>query len=35
MDMSEFFDFQNVPWSTPPSPPAQTTGGTCNPQQLQ
>ena len=24
-DMSEFFDFVNVPWATPPSPPAQTT----------
>ncbi len=34
MDMTEFFDFQNVPWATPPSPPAQTTGGTCNPQNL-
>ncbi len=30
MDMTEFFDFQNVPWATPPNPPAQTTGGTCN-----
>jgi phospholipase C len=23
MDMSEFFDFKKVPWSTPPTPPAQ------------
>jgi phospholipase C len=30
MDMTEFFDFQNVPWATPPTPPAQNTGGTCN-----
>lgn len=38
MDMTEFFDFQNVPWATPPSPssiPAQATGGTCNYQSLQ
>ena len=28
-DMSEFFDFVNVPWATPPSPPTQTTGGQC------
>ncbi len=28
-DMSEFFDFVNVPWATPPSPPAQATGGQC------
>jgi len=35
MDMTEFFDFQNVPWATPPSPPAQTTGGTCDAQKLQ
>ena len=25
MDMTEFFDFANVPWKTPPSPPAQPT----------
>ncbi len=30
MDMTEFFDFQNVPWATPPSPPAQSTSGVCN-----
>ncbi len=29
-DMStDFFDF-SAPWATPPSPPAQTTGGTCS-----
>lgn len=35
MDMSEFFDFQNVPWATPPTPPAQVTGGVCNAAVLQ
>lgn len=35
MDMAEFFDFQNVPWAKPPSPPAQNTGGTCNAAVLQ
>jgi phospholipase C len=29
MDMTEFFDFVNVPWKTPPSPPAQVTNGAC------
>jgi len=29
MDMSEFFDMANPPWMTPPSPPAQNTGGAC------
>ncbi|HZE27660.1 MAG TPA: alkaline phosphatase family protein, partial [Terriglobales bacterium] len=29
MDMTEFFDFTNPPWATPPSPPAQNTGGAC------
>jgi phospholipase C len=30
-DMStDFFDFTNVPWATPPTPPAQNIGGTCN-----
>jgi phospholipase C len=28
-DMSEFFDFTNVPWSIPPTPPAQNTSGQC------
>jgi phospholipase C len=27
--MTEFFDFNNPPWTTPPSPPAQNTGGAC------
>ncbi len=29
MDMTEFFDFTNPPWLTPPSPPAQITNGAC------
>jgi phospholipase C len=29
MDMTEFFDFDNPVWMTPPSPPAQDTGGAC------
>ncbi len=33
-DMTEFFDFQNVPWATPPTPPAQPTNGTCDPKLL-
>ncbi len=28
-DMSEFFDFTNPPWQTPPNPPAQPTNGAC------
>ena len=28
-DMSEFFDFVNIPWATPPTPPTQNTGGQC------
>jgi len=28
--LDEFFDFVNVPWATPPTPPAQNTGGTCS-----
>ncbi|MGD1078966.1 MAG: alkaline phosphatase family protein [Candidatus Sulfotelmatobacter sp.] len=28
-DMSEFFDFVNVPWATPPMPPTQNTAGQC------
>jgi phospholipase C len=35
IDMTEFFDFQNVPWATPPNPPAQATNATCNAQALQ
>jgi phospholipase C len=29
IDMTEFFDFGNVPWQVPPAPPAQPTGGAC------
>jgi phospholipase C len=29
MDMSEFFDFNNPPWVTPPLPPVQNTTGAC------
>ena len=29
MDMTEFFDFDHVPWATPPTPPAQPTNGPC------
>jgi phospholipase C len=30
-DMSaDFFDFTNMPWATPPTPPTQLTNGTCN-----
>jgi phospholipase C len=29
IDMTEFFDFVNEPWKTPPTPPAQNTGGAC------
>jgi phospholipase C len=28
-DMTEFFDFVNVPWATPPTPPAQPTNAPC------
>jgi phospholipase C len=31
MDMTEFFDFQNVPWATPPQSPVQPVEGRCNP----
>lgn len=34
MDMTEFFDFQGVPWKTPPTPPAQPTTGPCYMDQL-
>ncbi|HZQ67461.1 MAG TPA: alkaline phosphatase family protein [Terriglobales bacterium] len=30
MDMTEFFDFANPPWITPPSPPAQNMNGLCD-----
>jgi phospholipase C len=29
IDMTEFFDFNNPPWTTPPNPPAQNTSGPC------
>jgi phospholipase C len=29
MDMTEFFDFTNPPWVTPPTPPAQNVSGPC------
>jgi phospholipase C len=30
-DMSaDFFDFTNIPWATPPTPPSQSTSGTCS-----
>jgi phospholipase C len=29
IDMTEFFDFSNPVWMTPPSPPAQNTNGAC------
>jgi phospholipase C len=28
-DMTEYFDFSNPPWMTPPTPPAQATNGAC------
>jgi phospholipase C len=34
-DMTQFFDFQNAPWATPPSNvPSQPTNGPCNPDAL-
>jgi phospholipase C len=29
IDMTEFFDFTNIPWKTPPTPPAQPTNSPC------
>jgi len=29
MDMTEFFDFANPPWMTPPAPPVQPKPGQC------
>jgi len=29
-DMTEFFDFTNKPWATPPSPAPQNMSGACN-----
>ena len=34
MDMTEFFDFQNAPWKTPPATPVQPTSGPCYMNQL-
>lgn len=35
-DLLDFFDFTNVPWSTPPTPPAANTPpGNCNPANMQ
>jgi phospholipase C len=34
IDMTEFFDFSNPAWMTPPNPPAQTTNGACYLNQL-
>jgi phospholipase C len=34
IDMTEFFDFEGVPWATAPTPPVQATNGACNPQTL-
>jgi phospholipase C len=34
IDMTEFFDFVNPPWMTPPNPPAQVTNGACYVDQL-
>jgi len=28
-DMTDFFDFTNKPWATPPTPPTQPTNGAC------
>jgi len=35
MDMTEFFDFVNAPWMTPPTPPAQPNNLPCEYTQLQ
>jgi phospholipase C len=34
IDMTEFFDFDNPPWMTPPTPPAQNVNGACYLNQL-
>ena len=34
IDMTEFFDFTNPPWKTPPQPPNQSTTGACDVNQL-
>jgi len=33
-NMTEFFDFNNPPWITPPTPPQQPVAGRCNPTNL-
>jgi hypothetical protein len=34
-DLMDFFDFTNVPWSTPPSPPVPNAPpGLCTPQDM-
>lgn len=33
-DMTQFFNFTSPPWTTPPTPPAQTTSGACYLNQL-
>jgi phospholipase C len=30
MDMTEFFDFVNMPWATPPKPPTQNSSAPCD-----
>jgi phospholipase C len=35
IDMTEFFDFANVPWRIPPTPPSQPTTERCDYQHLQ
>jgi len=35
IDMTEFFDFVNVPWRIPPKPPSQPTTGVCDYRHLQ
>ncbi len=34
IDMTEFFDFSNPPWMSPPNPPTQNTSGACYLNQL-
>ncbi len=33
-DLLEYFDFTNVPWKTPPMPPAPLTNGACTPDSM-
>jgi hypothetical protein len=30
-NLLDFFDFNNIPWATPPTPPSPTAAGNCNP----